>query len=167
MPTCHLRPVLVELMRGLGPHAQPWDRAPTPPPAGTHHTSTLIWKTWQRQGGIHAGQKPHWLSTCKGMWLVCLAIPSLCVCVYTCVCKDAFMRGWNNKGLNMKQTPMKHSATQGTGGIIGTSLVICHKQKSCLIKGNQEAQQVWSPRKDIIWGERHNLLNETGICYVC
>lgn len=52
VPTCHLRPIPAELMRGLGPHAQPWDRAPTLPPAGVHHTGTLIWKTWHRQGGL-------------------------------------------------------------------------------------------------------------------
>lgn len=73
VPTCHLRPVLAELMRGLGPHAQPWDRhqqEPTTPP--------LQYGKYDRGKvgcGPHAEQKPHGLSTCKGMRVVCLAIP--------------------------------------------------------------------------------------------
>lgn len=109
VPTCHLRPALAELMRGLGPHAQPWDTAPTLPPAGAHQASTLIWKTWQRQGGLlHTCWTETPLADDVQGHVGCLFGHSFMdeivrLSVYLCVqgCLDAFVLGCTNKALKI------------------------------------------------------------------
>ena len=164
VPTCHLRPALAELMRGLGPHAQPWDRAPTLPPAGAHHTSTFIWKTWQRQGGL--------LHTCWAETPLTADVQGHAGCLFghsfmdeiVCAPVCAFAQWCTNKRVKIRTWRGIHRGTRRTEEITAILSSSGTDKRAAWLKGNQEAKQVCSPRKRLIWRERDNLLNKAGIC---